>query len=110
MAGYNSVPSFFTARAAELLEAAGITQFPSETNWFHTIYGLLIQGGFIDNAATGTTITLNASFPKQVLGIWVQSVGANAPGFYISAVTTDNFVINYTGGGTKDFYWFAIGV
>lgn len=110
MSNTNSIPSFFTPRAAELLEAAGITQFPSETNWFHTISGLLIQGGFIDNAATGATITFNASFPKQVLGVWLQSVDAAAATMYVSAVTVDNFVINYTGGGTKDFYWFAIGV
>lgn len=110
MSNTNGISSFFTPRARDIFEAAGITQFPSETNWFHTISGLLLQGGFIDNAATGTTITLNASFTKQVLGIWVQPVGAAAAGFYISAVTVDNFVINYTGGGTKDFYWFAIGV
>lgn len=106
----NSIAPFIGASAKDLLDAIGVTQFPSETNWFQLIAGLLIQGGFIDNATTGDTITLNTSFTKQVLGVFLIPIRAGVIQFAVNAVTVDDFVVIHNSGGTADFYWFAIGV
>lgn len=110
MSNQNSLPPFTNASLKDLLEAIGITQFISETNWYQVIGGLNIQGGFEETITTGDTITFNASFPKQVLGIFITAVGASSRQVAADTVTVDDFVLRHNGGGTGDFYWFAIGV
>lgn len=106
----NSIPPFATARVKDLLETIGVTQFPSEKNWYQVLGGLLLQGGFIDNASTGTTITFNTSFTKQVLGVFLIPVRATTIQFCVNTVTIDNFVVIHNSGVAEDFYWFAVGV
>ena len=110
MSNQNSLPPFTNASLKDLLDSIGITQFPSETNWYQVIGGLIIQGGFIDNATTGDTITFNASFTKQVLGVFLIPIRAGVIQYVVNTVTVDDFVVVHNGGGTGDFYWFAIGV
>lgn len=110
MSGQNSIPPFATPRATDIFNALGITQFPSETNWFQVIGGLILQGGFADNINTMTTISFNTSFTKQVLGIFVQPVGTAAFADIVNSITLNDFVLIHGGAGAQDFYWFAIGV
>lgn len=110
MSGQNSIIPFATPRAQDLFNALGITQFQSETNWFQVIGGLLIQGGFIDNASTGATITFNTSFTKQILGVFLIPVAGAVISTAVNTVTVDDFVLVHNSGGASDFYWFAIGV
>lgn len=110
MSGYNSISPFTDPTLVQLLETMGLTQFVSETNWYHTISGLLIQGGYITNAATGTVITFNVGFTKQVLGVFIVPVNAAATDNYVSGLTINTFAVNFSGAGTRSFYWFAVGV
>lgn len=110
MSSYNSVAPFSAASLKELLEALGITQFTSGTNWYHTIAGLLIQGGFVSAAVSGVTVNFNAGFTKQVLGILIQPVNSGPSDPYVSGVTINNFTIIHGGGGSSNYYWFAIGI
>ena len=112
MAGYNSVPSFLTPRAAELLAAAGITQFPSEFNWWQTIGGLFVQGGKVVGVSYPgpTVVPFNVGFPTQCLGVFCQEIGTNAHSWAVNNVTTAQFDLILSSGPAKDFYWWAIGV
>lgn len=110
MSQQNSLAPFTDASNKDLLDTIGVTQFPSETNWYQVLAGLIIQGGFIDNATTGTTITFNTSFTKQVLGVFLVAVRAGTIAYVVNTVTVDDFVVVHNSGGTADFYWFAIGV
>lgn len=107
---YNALSPFTNANSQQLLDAAGVTQFTSETNFYHTLSGLLIQGGFVTTAATSTTVTFNAAFPKQVLNVILQPVNSSPSNFYVSSVTLQEFTIAHGGGGSHNYYWFAIGV
>lgn len=110
MSGYNSISPFANPTLIQLLESLGVTQFTSETNWYHTIAGILIQGGFVSLAATGTTVDFNAGFTRQVLGVFLQPVNTAPVNFFVDAVTLNDFEIAHGGGGSHNYYWFAIGV
>jgi hypothetical protein len=70
----------------------------------------MIQGGLVNTAATGTTVTFNASFTKQCLLVMLQPVGSGPTDPHLTSVTVDDFVVNHGGGGSHNYYWFAIGV
>ena len=107
---YNSIAPFTKARLDEVQESIGITQFPSETSWYQVIGGLIVQGGFVSVGDGATlTVSLNAPYEKQVLGIWIQVVGAAANTAHVAAVTVDDFSI-VNGVGARDFYWLSLGV
>lgn len=110
MSQQNSLAPFTKASIKDLLDTIGITQFTSETDWYQVIAGLIVQGGFVETITTGDTITFNTSFTKQVLGIFVTAVGASSRQVAVDTITVDDFVLRHNGGGTGDFYWFAIGV
>jgi hypothetical protein len=107
---YNSIVPFSKGKIQDLLDTIGITQFTSGTNWYQVLAGLVIQGGFIQTAANGATISFNTSFTKQVLGVFITTVGASPRQVAANTVTLNNFVLRYNSTGPRDFYWFAIGV
>lgn len=107
---YNSIIPFSRGTVQDLLNTVGITQFTSETDWYQVIAGLIIQGGLAETITTGDTITFNTSFTKQVLGVFITAIGASSLQVAANNITVDDFVLLHNGGGTGDFYWFAIGV
>lgn len=110
MATNQALLPYLRGTPEETADAIGITQFPSETNWYHTIGGLLIQGGLIE-VLSGVTLTVdfNAAYPKQVLGVWLQPIGTSALPWNVDAVTLDTFDI-VNGAADQEYYWWAIGV
>ena len=110
MSNSNSLIPFATQRAEDLFNTIGIIQFTSEFDWYQVTAGLILQGGFLDNVTTGTTVPFIASLPKQVLFIGIQPIAGAAISTALSAVTLDDFVLNHNSGGASDFYWYAIGV
>ena len=110
MSNTNGIAPFFQASAQDLNNALGITQFLSETAWYHTVGGLLIQGSRETIAgATSAVISFNAGFPTQVLGIFTQAIGDPGTRTWISNISTSDFEFHNPGAGI-DFYWWAIGV
>ena len=110
MSNTNSIIPFLGAGLQDLQDTIGITQFPSGTNWYQTIGGLLIQGGFLTVSSSAvTTVPFNAGYPTQVLGVWIQSVGGSHNNAHIDNVTLAQFEL-HNGGSTRDYYWWAIGV
>jgi len=117
MSSTNSVIPFLGASSRDLQEAAGITQFPSQYEWFQVVNGLIIQGGYVEALSTTTNIisftTTNiisfvAPFGKQTLGVFIQVVAAATNDSYVNAVTLNNFeLINLA--GARNYYWWAIG-
>lgn len=110
MPSFNSIAPYLFAKTKDLQEAFGITQFPSETNWAQVIGGLIVQGGFVETASSGTVVPFNTAFPKQTLTVIVQPANTSPSNFYVDAVTLEQFEIAHGGGGSHDYYWFAIGV
>lgn len=108
----NAVTPFTGATLAELNDALGITQFPSETNWYQTVGGILIQGGFVDNVGSGATVAVpfNVGYPTQVLSVFVQGIGTSVLGWSVNNVTTAGFDLVNAAVANRDFYWWAIGV
>lgn len=108
----NALAAFNSPTLAEVIDTIGITQFPSETNWHHTIAGLLIQGGKITAVASGATVAVsfNAGYSKQVLGIFVQAIGTSVLGWSVTIISTSGFSVVNAAVGPRDFYWWAIGV
>lgn len=110
MANTNSVIPYAGASLGELSETVGITQFPSATSWFQIIGGLQVQGGFETLAGAGANVVnLPAPYEKQVLGIFIQVIGAAENGAFISAIGLDKFTLN-NGAGARTYYWWAVGV
>jgi len=110
MANINSVAPFVNPTREELADAVGITQFPSATSWYQIIGGLQVQGGFQTLAGAGANVvTLPAPYEKQVLGIFIQVIGAAENGAFISAIGLDKFTLN-NGAGARTYYWWAVGV
>ena len=109
-ANRNSVPPFLGGTAREALESIGITQFPSATEWYQVIGGLIVQGGTvaITDAAT-TTIPLVAPYEKQTLGVWIQVVDDPSNGAHVEAVTLEDFDL-VNGAGARTYYWLSLGV
>jgi len=109
MSSTNSVIPFLGASSRDLQEAAGITQFPSQYEWFQVVNGLIIQGGYVEALGTTTNIiSFVAPFGKQTLGVFIQVVAAATNDSYVNAVTLNNFeLINLA--GARNYYWWAIG-
>lgn len=106
----NSVPPFFGASNKELLETIGVTQFPSDVEWFQVIGGLVVQGGYVEIPDTSSlVINLPAPVSKQILGIYTQVVGQTENGAYIDNITLSEFEL-FNGAGDRFYYWWAIGV
>jgi hypothetical protein len=97
MAGTNNIVGYREKNIDRIREAGGVTQFnqADAQSWYHIINGLIIQGGL--HAGGPGAVVYQASFPKQVLGVFMN--GATA-----SAVTLNGFTASANG------YWFAIGV
>lgn len=107
---WNSVAPFSKARLDEVQDSLGITQFPSETEWYQVIGGLIVQGGRVSVGDAATlTVSLNAPYEKQVLGIWIQVIGGAANTAHLDAITTADFDI-VNGVGARDFFWLSLGV
>jgi hypothetical protein len=108
----NAVTPFNEPTLKELADSLGITQFTTETNWFQTIGGVLIQGGSIAGVSSGATVVVpfNVGFPTQVLGVFAQVRGTSVLGWSVTAVDIEKFSIVNAVGAVRDFYWWAIGV
>ena len=106
----NSVQPYSGASLSEASESIGITQFPSLTSWYQIIGGLQVQGGFETLAGAGANVVpFSAPYEKQVLGIFIQVIGAAENGAFISAVGLNQFTLN-NGAGARTYYWWAVGV
>lgn len=110
-AGANSLLPYVGGTQEETKDAIGITQFLSETNWYHIVGGLILQGGQVTAVPSGGTVTVdfNAAFPKQVLQIFLQSKTNPSVSASYANATTESFDIK-NGAAVQDFDWFAIGV
>ena len=109
-ASYNSVPPFQGGSTRDTLEALGITQFPSEHEWYQVIGGLIVQGGYVEVASlTVATINLPAPYEKQTLGVWLQTEGATHNAAHVANATLSSFEI-HNGAGIRDYYWLSLGV
>ena len=106
----NSVPPFTGGSTRDALEALGITQFPSEAEWYQVIGGLIVQGGHVEVAgSTAAVINLVAPYEKQFLGVWLQTEGNPHNAAHVAAVTLSSFEI-HNGGGVRHYYWLSLGV
>ena len=120
MSGNNALSPFEESSLKEIQELIGITQFmPDDTNYYHTIAGLLIQGGVTASIAGNTlsaAIPFNVGFPKKVFGVFLQPVDtvvAGAGARYSHAVSVpdlNNFQIANDSASAMSFYWWAIGL
>lgn len=110
MSSYNSVTPFTGGSTKDVIEALGITQFPSEFEWFQVIGGLIVQGGKID-VTGGATLAINLAAPyeKQVLGTWIQVMAGAENGAYIIPTSLSAFSI-VNGVGNRTYYWLSLGV
>jgi hypothetical protein len=110
MSEYNSVAPFVGGTAQDALEALGITQFPSATEWFQVIGGLIVQGGYVTvPSSTVQTVNLVAPYGKQTLGVWLQTEGSSHNSAHVDGVTLTSFEI-HNGGGVRSYYWLSLGV
>jgi hypothetical protein len=107
---YNSVPPLIGGSTRDALEALGITQFPSATEWYQVIGGIIVQGGRVA-VADGATVTVNlvAPYEKQVLGTWTQVSGSAGNDAYVTSVGLTSFQI-VNGSGARTYYWLSLGV
>ncbi len=111
MSNFNSLVPFIKPTLKDLADAGGITQFASDGfGWFQVLNGLIIQGGFYEHngAPAPHTVSFHTAFPKQVLGVFLQQVGAGSNA-YLTTVTLEDFIVDH-GGTHADYYWWAIGV
>lgn len=110
MSNTNAVVPFLGGTLPDALESLGVTQFPSGTEWFQTIGGLLVQGGKVDVVAAATaSIEFPAGVPTQLLGIWIQTVGGTTNGAYVNVPTLAGFDL-VNGASDRTYYWWALGV
>jgi len=111
---WNSIPGFTPDSARAIQEAAGITQFPAESQWYQIINGLYIQGGKVTIGAGATLIVpLVISVPTQILGVFTQGLVAGVGNGYVNIDPAGSDLEQFTAvntGAAKDFYWWAIGV
>jgi hypothetical protein len=106
----NSIIGRIGASLEETSESLGVTQFPSATSWYQIIGGLQVQGGFETLAGAGANVVpFSAPYEKQVLGIFIQVIGAAENGAFISAIGLNQFTLN-NGAGARTYYWWAVGV
>ena len=108
----NSVSPYWKASIKDVQDSLGITQFSGERSWYHTIGGLLIQGGYVEAVTHPGPVTIPfiVGFPLQVLGVFPQEIGTNAHSFSVDNITLESYDLYLSSGPSKDFYWFAIGV
>lgn len=114
MSDWNSIPGYGPADPSQLQEAAGVTQFNSDTGWYQVTNGLLIQGAKVAvGANTSLVVPFLAAFPQQLLGIFMQPIVAGVGNGYgaVDPAGTDltQFTLVNT-GAAKSYYWWAIGV
>lgn len=109
-ANVNSIISYVGASLKDTSESLGITQFPSEFEWYQIVGGLQVQGGKV-SVGGGATLTINfpAPYEKQLLGIFIQVRGAAGNNGYVNNESLDSFDI-VNGAGARDYYWWAVGV
>jgi hypothetical protein len=106
----NSVPPFMGGTTKDALEALGITQFPTETEWYQVIGGIIVQGGYIEvDSSTVQTVNLVAPYEKQFLGVWLQTAGGSHNSAHVAGETLSSFEI-HNGGGDRSYYWLSLGV
>lgn len=112
MSSTNAVAPFNDPSLRQLAESLGITQFPSETNWYQTMGGLLIQGGTVTGVGSGATVVVpfNVGFITQTLGVFVQAKGTGVLGWSVNNVTKNQFELVNAAVAARDFYWWAVGV
>lgn len=110
MSSYNSIAPFIGGTTRDVIDALGITQFPSEFGWFQVIGGIIAQGGKAD-VADGATLAINFAAPygKQVLGTWIQVMAGAENGSYIIPTNLNTFSI-VNGVGARTYYWLSLGV
>lgn len=107
---HNSIIPFVKARIEDLQETIGITQFPTEHEWYQVLGGIIVQGGYVEVAAGATAgVTLPIPYDKQLLGVWIQPVGAPSNTEHINSVSLAGFEI-VNGAGDKAYYWLSLGV
>ena len=106
----NSIAPFLGGSVKDALESIGITQFPSEFEWYQVIGGVIIQGGTV-SVGTGAVLTVNlpAPYEKQHLLTLTQVVGAVANTAYVTTVTLSSFDIQ-NGVGDRTYFWLSLGV
>lgn len=114
MSNWNSVPGYGLSDVDQLQEAAGVTQFTSDTGWYQILNGLLVQGSKVAvGANTSLAVPFLAAFPQQLLGVFVQPIVAGVGNGYgtVDPAGTDltQFTLVNT-GAAKSYYWWAIGV
>lgn len=111
MAGHNSILPNDKGSLEEVADAIGSTKFNSLTGWHQIIGGLSIQGDYVTAVGAGATlpISFNASYEKQILGVFCQPANAGLTDWRIDNVTQDGFDL-VNGPTARDFYWWAIGV
>lgn len=112
MSQSNSILPYTGAQLSEIPDAIGITQFPSATNWFQTIGGLIIQGGIVTAVGSGATVIVpfNVGFTIQVLNVFVQAQGTSVLGWSVNNITLAQFELINAAVAGRDFHWWAIGV
>lgn len=109
-ANNNSIAPLFNRGLEDLGDAIGVTQFPSQFEWYQIVGGLQVQGGKV-SVGTSATLTINfpAPYEKQLLGVWIQVRGAAGNNGYVNNESLNSFdVVN--GVGARDYYWWAVGV
>ena len=111
---WNSIPGFTPDSARAIQEAAGITQFPADTQWYQVINGLYVQGGKVTIGAGATLVVpFVIPIPVQTLGIFTQGLVAGVGNGYVNIDPAGTNLTQFTAvntGAAKDFYWWAIGV
>lgn len=111
---WNSIPSYGLTDLKQLQDAAGVTQFPSDTSWYQLINGLLVQGGKVAiGANTSLVVPFLVGNPTQLLSVFTQPILAGTGNGYGSidpAGTNLNQFTLVNTGAAKDYYWWAVGV
>lgn len=106
----NGIPPFLDGTTKDALDAIGITQFPSATEWNQVLGGLVFQGGYVEvDSSAVLAINFSTPYEKQTLGVWIQTVGAAHNSAHISSPTLESFEI-HNGAGVRQYYWLSLGV
>lgn len=112
MSNTNAVAPFNDPSLRQLADSLGITQFPSATNWYQTMGGILVQGGQVTGVGSAATVVVpfNVGFPIQCLGVFVQAQGTSVLGWSVNNVTQAQFELVNAAVAARSFYWWAVGV
>lgn len=97
-----------TAPATAVLSAGSATQLTTPANNNRAVggSGLVVQAkGTTSAIASGATVSHGLSVaPTNVV---VSPADSGVTDFYVSSLNSSTFTINYSGGGTHQFYWQA---